>query len=164
MYAVRRDTSPAAGSSTNVVITYWPSAKSESGPRSTSLNVCPSSAEATSRPTGGTVTTPPISAPRPSVEASRNLLRGNRSPGDGSGAPASPAVAGGAGPAGTGSAGGGGGIAGVVPRERSRTHKKPKTSAIAPPIATAGQLTIRPTRTHATPTANPTGQTVGGGR
>src|SRR5689334_16901886 len=163
MYAVRRETSPAAGSSTNVVITNWPPGKSESGPRSTGWNFWPSSADATSRPTGGTVTTPPISAPRPSVEASRNLLRGKRSPGAGGGAPAGPTCAGGAGPAGTGSGGGGGGS--CVPRpERSRTQRKPKRSAIAPPTATAGQLTIRPTRMHATPMANPTGQTVGGGR
>src|ERR671936_787900 len=32
-------------------------------------------------PTAGTVTSPPITAPSPSVEASRNLLRGKRSPG-----------------------------------------------------------------------------------
>jgi hypothetical protein len=36
-------------------------------------------------------------------------------------------------------------------------------AAIAPPIATAGQLTTRPTRMHATPIAKPIGQSVGGG-
>src|SRR5690242_552362 len=163
MYAVRLETSPAAGSSTKVVITNWPLGKSESGPRSIGWNFWPSNAEATSKPTGGTVTTPPISAPSPSVEASRNLLRAKRSPGAGGGAPAGPTFAGGAGPATAGSGGGGGGSC-VLRPERSRTQRKPKTSAIAPPTATAGQLTIRPTRTHATPTAKPTGQTVGGGR
>src|SRR6266536_4324935 len=165
MYAVRLETSPAAGSSTKVVITNWPLGKSESGPRSIGWNFCPSNEEATIRPTGGTVTMPAINAPSPSVDASRNLLRGKRSPGSGSGAPAGPRWAGGAGPVGTAAGGGGGGgSTWGAPRERSRTQRKPKISAIAPPTATAGQLTIRPTRTHAKPMAKPTGHTVGGGR
>src|SRR5581483_7323333 len=164
MYAVRLETSPAAGSSTNVVIMNLPDGNSEIGPRSMSWNVWPSNDEATSSPTGGTVTTPPISAPSPSVAPSRKRLRGKRSPASGSGIPAGPAVAGGAGPVSAAGAGGGGGGATRTPAVRSRTHRNPNTSAITPPTATAGQLTIRPTRTHATPTAKPTGQRVGDGR
>jgi hypothetical protein len=148
------------------VIRNCPSGKSESGPRSIGLNFWPSTEEATIMPSGGIVTIPPISAPRPSVENSRNLLRGKRSPGAGGGAPAGPAVAGGANPsrAAAGAGGGGGGSSTrSSPFERSRTQRNPKTSAIAPPTATAGQLTISPTRTHATPMANPTGHRVGDG-
>ena len=41
MYAVRRETSPASGSSTKVVMMNWPSGKSESGPRSIGWNFGP---------------------------------------------------------------------------------------------------------------------------
>src|SRR6266545_2287401 len=158
MYAVRRETSPCFGSSTKVVITNLPEGKSESGPRSTSWNFAPSKEEATSRPSEGTVTTPPITAPRPRVAPSRNLLRGKRSEKVDSMSTGEDAPADGA------ASGGGGGSARDIPLKRSRTQRKPKKTAIAPPTATAGQLTIRPTSRQATPTANPTGYRVGAGR
>ena len=110
-------------------------------------------------PSGGIVTSPPITAPSPSVENSRNLLRGNRSPGAGSGMPAAPTFV-----ATAGAAGGGGGSASLLPFDRSRTQRKPNRSTIAPPTATAGQLTISPTRTQTMPIANPIGHSVGDGR
>ncbi len=47
---------------------------------------------------------------------------------------------------------------------RSRTQRKPKTSAITAPTISAGTLTTRPTRMHATPIAKPIGQRLGAGR
>src|SRR5579862_5347347 len=108
MYAVRLDTSPADGSSTKVVIMNLFSGNSEIGPRLILWNFEPSSADATSRPTGGTVTTPPITAPRPRVAPSRNRLRGKRSPEAGTGAAGATGFAAAAAEAG---AGGGGGVA-----------------------------------------------------
>jgi hypothetical protein len=73
---VRRETSPAAGSRKNVAITYWFSGKLVIGPRSTFFGCWLTKAGATMNPSAGTVTRPPISAPIPSVDASRNTERG----------------------------------------------------------------------------------------
>jgi hypothetical protein len=47
---------------------------------------------------------------------------------------------------------------------RSRIQRKPKRTAIAAPTAATTQLSTRPARMHAMPTANPSGHRVGGGR
>src|SRR3954469_2039913 len=113
-------------------------------------------------PSAGTVTMPPIRAPRPSVEASRNLERGNRSSETDSGMPASPTFAGSAGPVGLS-----GGASAVctsgVPAVRSRTHRNANTSATIAPRAAIHQETIRPIMRTTTPTAKPTGQRLGPG-
>ena len=142
-----------------------PPGSSSSGPRSTSWLCCFRNAGMTANPITGSVTTPPMTAPRPSVAPSRNLLRGKRSPGSGSGIAASPWSAGIAGAsvawpslvAGAATAGAG------RPRMTSRAQRNPQTTAIAAPIAAATQLTIRPTRRQTMPTAKPTGQRLGGG-
>src|SRR6266545_2958812 len=54
MYAVRRETSPAAGSRMNVAITNCPSGKSESGPRSTLFGCWRTTAGAAARVSGST--------------------------------------------------------------------------------------------------------------
>src|SRR4030088_587173 len=121
------------------------------------------------KPTAGTVTRPPITAPRPSVAPSRNLLRGKRSPGSGSGIAASPRSAGTAGasvdsrgPPRSGSI-----AATCSPRNSfvaSRAHRKPHATAIAAPIGTIPiGLMISPTRVHAIPAANPMGYSDGTG-
>jgi hypothetical protein len=46
----------------------------------------------------------------------------------------------------------------------SRAQRKPKTTAMMIPAATAGQLTISPARMQTMPTAKPIGQMVGPGR
>ena len=72
----------------NVAIRHSPSGYSSSGPRSTSPWPWSMNAGATMKPRAGSVTMPPITAPRPSVDAARNVLRPYRSS-------SSPAAAGG---------------------------------------------------------------------
>src|SRR5581483_2390264 len=103
------------------------------------------------RNTGGTVTAPPITAPRPSVAPLRNPWRVVDGPSRRRTAEAD-------GP-GLGGAGGGAGRRRRWP-DSSYSHRKPKTSVTPPPMATTHQLMIRPTRTQATPAATPTGQTL----
>jgi hypothetical protein len=76
MYAVRRETSPSTTLRKNVAITNWFSGKLVIGPRSTFFGCWLTNAGATMKPIAGTATMPPISAPRPSVEASRKTDRG----------------------------------------------------------------------------------------
>ena len=98
--AVRRETSPASGSVKNVAIMNWPSGKFSSGPRSAGSSSWPTNAGAIMKPSAGIVTIAPISAPIPSVDASRKRLRGKRSisSSDMTGNAGPPSVAGGAGP------------------------------------------------------------------
>src|SRR6187551_514417 len=132
------------------------------------MSGCPWSTNAGTRanPTAGTVTTAPMAAPSPTVAPSRNLLRGKvaASAGVVSGMAGAPLCAGSAG------AGSGGPCASVSacgrlawPRLTSLIQRKPKMTVSAAPTATAGQLTIRPTRMQTMPTAKPTGQRLGGG-
>ena len=159
MYAVRRETSPAAGSSTNVVITNLPEGNSSSGPRSTSLELLPLEGggdEQAERRDGDDPADHGSEAERRALEelVAREPLGGARLGLD-------------AWPAGAAAAAGGLGrrrrLGAGMPPERSRTQRKPKTTAIAPPTATTGQLTISPTSRQARPTANPTGHRVGAG-
>ena len=121
------------------------------------------------KPIAGTVTSPPMTAPSPRVDASRNLLRGNRSPGAGSGIAASPRCAGIAGAVDVGGTSRRSGSIGSGTRPysivASRAQRKPKMTAIAAPIgAISVGLTISPTRMHATPAANAIGYSDGPGR
>ena len=79
----------------NVAMNHLLSGKALRRPRSTSWRFCPRNDGSSAKPATGTVTTPPMTAPRPSVEASRKRLRGKRSPGRGFGIPASPVTVGG---------------------------------------------------------------------
>jgi len=162
MNAVRRLTSPWAGSTTNVATNHSPSGNMESGPRSTLCCFWPRNPGRTAKPATGTVMRPPITPPRPSVAPSRKRLRvtvvsatgagmtscwpvgdalnSRRSGSTTIGSPRSSAVA-------------------------SRAQRKPKTIAIAPPIdEISSGLITRPTRTTTIPIAKPMGHSVGDGR
>ena len=56
-------------------MTYWPSGKFSSGPRSASCSSRFVKEGRTVKPRTGSVTTAPIAAPRPIVDASRNRVR-----------------------------------------------------------------------------------------
>ena len=147
----------------NFVTNHCPGVKLSNGPRSTFGYPCPLNAGTIMKPTAGTVTRPPITAPKPSVAPSRNRLRGKRSPGSGSGIAASPRSGGMAG-ASVDSRGPprSGSIAATgSPRNSfvaSRAQRKPQTTAITTPIGTITiGLMISPTRMHATPAAKPIG-------
>src|SRR6266536_1944268 len=108
----------------------------------------------------------PISPPRPSVAPSRKTLRGNRSI-------SSSSITGNAGSPPVGGASAAAGAAGRVsgscpigvrrPPVTSRIQRNALTTAITAPATAAGQLTIKPTRTHAIPIAKPIGQRLGPG-
>src|SRR5436190_15238782 len=109
-----------------------------------------------------------MTPPTPSVDASRNLLRGNRSPGAGGGIAASPTSAGIAGAAVLSTGVRRSGATGSGTRRysalASRTHRNANTIVIAPPIGaiTVG-LTISPTRMQTMPAAKPIGYSDGPG-
>ncbi len=113
------------------------------------------------KPRTGAVTMPPIRAPRPSVDASRNTERGylmtSPSPGSAIGVPPFGAVGGG------GSGSGSGAAAPRKPLVTSRIQRKPKIAARTAPTATTIGSRIRPTKMQTMPMANPTGQMVGVG-
>ena len=73
--AVRRVTSPWAGSTTNVAMYHWLSGNFEIGPRSTLCCSWPRKDGRTAKPATGSVIRAPIAAPRPSVVPSRKTLR-----------------------------------------------------------------------------------------
>ena len=74
---MRRETSPCLATSVYVVITYVPWGKFEIGPRSTSPVSIPSPMKdgSTMKPSAGTVTAAPMTAPSPSVVTLRKVAR-----------------------------------------------------------------------------------------
>ena len=151
-----------------VVPARRPRVDSSTGPRSTLWPFWPRNDGSSANPATGTVTMPPMTAPRPSVAPSRNRLRGNFSPGSGGGIAASPTVAGGAAATSAGVASRTSAVTVGTERRISdvapRAQRKPKTIAMAAPIvATHSGLTISPTSATAMPTAKPSGQMAGDG-
>ena len=155
--AVRRETSPCSGLSRKVAITYSPSGKFEIGPRSTSNVSTPSPMNdgSTPNPRTGRVTPAPISPPTPIVASERNVARSTDVPRSASVTAPNCAVPSLGAPAVAESTG--------CVANRSRIHRKPKTSVMSAPTISAGTLTTRPTRMHATPMAKPIGQRLGAG-
>src|SRR4051794_26831608 len=138
----------------NVVITNLPSGKFAIGPRSTGGAETPSPVNdgRTAKPSDGSVTPAPITAPSPMVDSVRKPARpyvsrcwssAAASPGDGLSPISSWAAA---------------WSTGACVRAVSRIQRRPKTIARAAPRTAAGQLITRPMRRTAIPIANPTGQ------
>src|SRR6476659_8033721 len=161
MNAVRRLTSPSAGSTMKVAMNHLPSGNLSIGPRSTLCCVWPRNPGRTAKPATGSVIRPPIAAPRPRVAPSRKTLRvtalsgtsssvtpcgaavvawSRRSSSTATGCPRRSAVA-------------------------SRAQRIAKTMAIAALIdEISSGLTISPTSRTTIPIAKPIGYSVGDGR
>src|SRR3954453_17542701 len=169
MKAVRRLTSPSAGSTMNVAMYHWFRGNIEIGPRSTLCCSWPRKDGRSAKPATGRVIKPPIAAPRPRVAPSRKTLRVTAV--SGTGTRATPCwSAGGAvipSPASFISRPSGSTTIGS-PRSSavaSRAQRMPKTMAIAAPIdEISSGLMMSPTRATPMPIAKPIGHSVGGGR